>query len=128
VIRFELSQLIAGDAEELLVDFTHVINDCDPGINEREEGTRKTVLVCGLKEGKPGCFIRVPYLLDRKRVVISEKIDAEMKPKEHMGKLPFTESYALKVDFVPKSGTVEITKARGEVPADSKRFVGTHTL
>ncbi len=126
VKRFEFAQLVPKGPEEVLIDFRHTVNDCDPGVNEQEKHTSGTVLVCGLEKKTPQCLIRIPYLLDRNRTVLSKEVDAKMDAKEHTAKMPVTESYALKVEF--HGGKVTIKKAAGDVPADKKRLIGTHTL
>ncbi|MCP4604542.1 MAG: tetratricopeptide repeat protein [Proteobacteria bacterium] len=125
--RFEFVQLIPGGPDELIIDFTHTVNDCDPDVNESEKHTRKTVMICGLKGKTPECMMRIPYFLDRKRVLISEDADKNIDPKEHTVKLPQEQSYALKVDL-GKKGKVLIKEFSGQVPADKKNLIGMHTL
>ncbi|MCP4674053.1 MAG: tetratricopeptide repeat protein [Deltaproteobacteria bacterium] len=126
VKRFEFAQLVPKGPEEVVIDFRHTVNDCDPGVNEQEKHTSGTVLVCGLNNKTPKCLIRIPYFLDRNRIVLSDAVDAKMDAKEHTTKLPVEESYALKVDF--HKGKVTVKKAAGQVPTNKKGLIGTHTL
>ncbi len=127
VKRFEFEQLIPGGAEEIIIDFRNTINDSDPGINEQIKHTFGNVLVCGIKDKTPACMIRIPYLLDGQRNLLSESADKTVKPEEHTQKLPVKYSYALKVEF-DKAGKVNVTKFQGEVPADRNHLVGKHAL
>ena len=126
VTQFEFKQLVKGGPYELLIGFTHGVEDADPGINEVERRVAATLLICGQKESQLRCSHRIPTLLNRERAALSTGAEAVVKPKEHLGKLPIKESFAFSTDL-SKPGKV-IVSSKTPPAKKFQNLVGTINL
>lgn len=128
VTQFEFKQLIPGGPHELIIAFTHGLEDSDPGINEVEKRVSSTLLICGQKGETLECMKRIPTLLNRERTVLAEAAETAVKPGEHLGSLPIKESFVLTADTSKPGKVVVRSKGKGPLDQKFKPLIGTFAL
>lgn len=123
VKELAMRDAIPGGAPELLLKSVHDRTDSNMGVNELEEYSDQTLMVCGVGPAdKPSCTRPIPIAWSERISLISAEMDepgAKHDLKDKKG--------SLSVAFLP-SGELEIKGDAKELPDALKGLLGKHTL
>jgi Flp pilus assembly protein TadD len=124
--QFEFAQIIPGNAEELVVNFKTIVDECEPLVNEYVRWFSQTMMICSFEGARPSCH-RIPYYLKHLRTVLSPTLEKRFPASLHTPGLPAKEvdiSFELKVELT-KTGDAKISKISGTLPAKYKSLEGS---
>jgi tetratricopeptide (TPR) repeat protein len=126
----ELRDLIPGAPREIVMRAKHQRTDSDLGILEAESEESEWLLVCGLADGAPRCFARIPLRHAYERDVMQLDGGEGGEPVEHTPGLPIRESYDFAVAFDGKGGyaLTEIAPPVGDAAARDGARAGSFPL
>jgi tetratricopeptide (TPR) repeat protein len=113
--KVETRQLVPGGPPEFLVELSKSRMDRDMGINEVEDESSKTVVVCAVLEGKPRCTEPLVRSHSYTREIEFEDEDEAI---EHTEGLPIRSIYEAAIEF-DDVGKVSV---RSEGKADEEGF------